>query len=528
MNPLEAVGFAQILLPVFICLAFILVSCGKTSTPSGALPEKAEVVSAPRTVDRIVLTNGGVIEGKLVEETPEMVRIEWRGGVVGFGRNEIQAIERGAARGAGGSKDGLYVPAFESGKPKESEWPEGAEHLIYKTNGERIEGRIVKKSKDILTVRQQFKEGGAAEIDLDLEKVEKIELWPPEKEAGDRFKELQGHYSSLKLIRNGYYHVLTSEQDPAELKFYLKSLNQFYHDFLLHFFDLIDRSKPHEPLDVLIFGTRTEFERVLKEIGFNLKSNPIGFYHFHAKKLVFYNAKTEAAVQARLTGAREFQSKMEKLSSEVEAKYGSAAGSVRGQIQEAAGEAARDELLTMADAGVRTGHVIRHEGGHQLFHLLGMTPVETYQGGWLVEGLAVYCETKPIGDIHHDRLMELRFAIERDELMPLEYLINFGRGTDFHKMDPLYAYLAYAESWAFIYFLMQDQYRDRFLNYVRDLSKQGPEFNAPKDRELLEKHLGKSVKEVEQEFTAAAKKWMLEFTDEKTYQDYRLRLVAAT
>ena len=515
---------------VFICFPFLFIGCEKISQTGTVLPPKASVVSTPQTVDRIVLTNGGIIEGKLVEEAPEMVRIEWQGGVVGFQRGEIQSIEKAAAPvgGAGSSKDGLYVPTFQPEKSAELEWPKGADHLIYMANGERIGGRILKKSKEALTVRQQFEEGGAAVIEINLDKVEKIELWPPDKEAGERFRVFQEHYPLLKLIQRGYYHVLTSEQDPVDLKLYLNSLDQFYHDFLLHFFDLFDLSKQHEPLDVIIFGTRDEFEQTLKEIGFNLKSNPIGFYHFQAKKLVFYNAKSETAVQNSLAKSRAFQSKMAELSSEVETKYGSQGNALQNQIGAAADQAARSELQIMADIRSRTGHVLRHEGGHQLFHLLGILPAEIYQGGWLVEGLAVYCETTPIGDIHTERLMELRFAIERNELMPLEYLMNFGRGGDFHKMDPLYAYLAYAESWAFVYFLMQDQYRELFLNYIRDISKQGPDFNTQKDRELFEKHLGKSLKELEQEFVAAAKKWVSEFTDENTYQEYRLSLMKAT
>jgi len=71
-----------------------------------------------------------------------------------------------------------------------------------------------------------------------------------------------------------------------------------------------------------------------------------------------------------------------------------------GQFTRAKEDSEERELKFMAQVGAQNLRVIRHEGAHQLFHLFGITPLEVYAGGWLIEGLAVYCETEPIGQVH--------------------------------------------------------------------------------------------------------------------------------
>jgi len=58
-------------------IVFIFTSCDK-------LPGEADVEAKPegRVVDRVTLASGGVIQGKIVEETEEGLRIDWQGGIV--------------------------------------------------------------------------------------------------------------------------------------------------------------------------------------------------------------------------------------------------------------------------------------------------------------------------------------------------------------------------------------------------------------------------------------------------------------
>ena len=123
--------------------------------------------------------------------------------------------------------------------------------------------------------------------------------------------------------------------------------------------------------------------------------------------------------------------------------------------------------------------------------------------------------------------MELRYELEQHELMPLEYLLNFAQGMGLHKLDPAYARLAYAQSWAFIHFLMHKGYREGFFNFLREYRTQGAEYDSGAEQKLLEKHLGNDLKAVESEFSPYVKDLIKHSVDEKTYDEYRLHLVTA-
>jgi hypothetical protein len=232
--------------------------------------------------------------------------------------------------------------------------------------------------------------------------------------------------------------------------------------------------------------------------------------------LVFYNAKTDFGVQVGLAQMRSEQQRLDQL----QVQYGP-----RGDMEQVKEETARQELQLMASVGSRNIHVIRHEGGHQLFHVLGVTPLEVYAGGWLIEGLAVYCEPSPIGGLHQEKLMLLRYEFEKGDLMPLDYLLNFARGTGFHSMDPLYANVAYAQSWVFIYFLMEQGYRERFFNFLVEMRTKDEAYDAFAEKVLLEKHLGKTLKEIEAEFYPYVKKLTETTVDEAAYSDYRYAVI---
>lgn len=284
---------------------------------------------------------------------------------------------------------------------------------------------------------------------------------------------------------------------------------------------MIHLDLPAEPLDVIILGTRQEFDTLLAEIGYNEKSTLVGFYHFKAKKLVIYDVKTGADIQMGLAQADAIEEALEVVKTQYDER-------VHAQINEAKKMVQGYELRILGMAHSEGVRVIRHEGGHQLFHMLGITPENVYSGGWLIEGIATYCEPDPIGGIHVERLMLLRYELERSDLMPLEYLLNFARGTELHRMDPLYANVAYAQSWAFIYFLMTQGYKEPFFNFLKEMRQQGKDYDSNGERLLLEKHLGKNLKEIEQEFSRFVKQLIRDFVDEEAYQDFRFRVIQST
>jgi hypothetical protein len=62
--------------------------------------------------------------------------------------------------------------------------------------------------------------------------------------------------------------------------------------------------------------------------------------------------------------------------------------------------------------------------------------------------------------------------------MPLQYLLSIQNGAGIRKLqDPNYTLLGYAQSWAFIHFLME-KYPEGFLGYIREVMAAGKDHNA--------------------------------------------------
>ena len=205
-----------------IMVCFVIPACGKkdagTDQKISPKPAQAPEPAKKKTpVDRITLTNGGIIEGKIVEESPTMVRINWQGGIVGFSRAEIQSVEHAvSADSKTVTKDGVFVPAFESENQKKNSWPKGARHRVLLKNGEVVGGEIAQKTDQAFTVRQKLDEGGQVTLELPLERVEQIDLWqpqsgeprsdanlpngPPKLDSEDRFEALKKQFLGLKMI----------------------------------------------------------------------------------------------------------------------------------------------------------------------------------------------------------------------------------------------------------------------------------------------------------------------------------------
>ncbi len=540
---------------VFWCAGALFTGCDQAPFAPKQSPERAvaPISAAPKEIDRITLKTGGVIEGKIVDEYGGKVTMAWQGGEVGFHAGEIAKIERNLqiVPGETGSGDGLILPEM---KEPESAWPAGARQLLRLKTGEILGGELEGKSKEAFILRQRFEEGGSAVVEVPMERVSRIELWKPLPEMSDSLRQFHEAHPGLKYTRKGNYQILTSERDPADLRFYLNVLDRFFQEFVVHFFELIDFNQEPRPLDVIFLGTRGEFDEMLRQIGFRFQTTPAGFYHYQSGHLVFYNAKTDPALLRGRVEARALREKMEQISGEPGSMAGVDVQKTRGSAERIADQAARNELRIMAAARARTTQVVRHEGGHQLFDYFRITPFDLspgrvfsgigsheprevaegeelltdgnfYQGAWLVEGLAVYCETDPIGDVHPERLAHLRFALEENTLLPLEFLTNFSRGTGIHELDRIYANLSYSQSWAFVYFLMQAEYRARFFDFIRASRDQTGVLDAAGEQALFEQIVGKSFRELNPEFTVFAENLVKAHVDDTEYEAYRLNFL---
>ncbi len=136
---------------------------------------------------------------------------------------------------------------------------------------------------------------------------------------------------------------------------------------------------------------------------------------------------------------------------------------------------------------------LRHEGAHQLAYSYGLHSSEGVEHLWLVEGLAQYCETSPIGQLQPQHMATLVEALQQGRLIPWLELVNTHTTADLENYE---AEVAYAQSWLLFHTLMQPAFRPRLNQYIRNLQAISPGDLGKARSELLDAHLGIPLIEV--------------------------------
>lgn len=506
---------------IVFTLIFFLPACGKIKIGKTTL-------ETPSSFDTILLKNGGLIQGRIVRETPDEIEIKWQDGVVGFKKSEVVSIKRNDTEFQG--EAGVVMPE-PKGDEKDLEDP-ATYPRVYLKKGEIKKGASLKRSLNAVILVEKLEGGGAVEFEFPLSEIEKIMLWPPaESEPTHDFKEIEKAYPSFRVNEKPHYFIL-SDDDPLDLNFYMKALEQFYQEFLIYFLDFLKKDYEQRFLQAVIFGQHVDFQQLLQNSGFPEKSNILGFFSPENQILFLYNIKSVEMINRYLHKSSDIEEQIKDKVDIIAKRYSGGddirESRIKGEGERILERLEKDRVHVEGEAREETVKTIRHEGAHQLLYEFGVHRKKGRQGAWLVEGLASFCEPPEIGEVHLTRLMELKFQLEDHHLMPLEYLLSFAAGADIHKLEPAYISLGYAQSWAFVHFLMTGPYRDGFLNYVREVAAvQEKNFDEKQDAALLEKNLGKSVKEIEKEFIPYVNGLIKDQVDPAKYEDFRLRMVLA-
>lgn len=122
-------------------------------------------------------------------------------------------------------------------------------------------------------------------------------------------------------------------------------------------------------------------------------------------------------------------------------------------------------LAIYAQWGVRTAEDLRHEVSHGYLHAaLPGLPL------WLDEGLAEYFEVpRPQQGLNRPHAEQLVARIEQGDWRPnMKRLESIGSAADLTQLD-------YAESWAWVYFLLETngERRELLREYLRSLREEG-------------------------------------------------------
>src|SRR5262245_17644521 len=280
-------------------------------------------------------------------------------------------------------------------------------------------------------------------------------------------RQLQGELAGFKVHKTRNYLIAynTSEVYAQWVGALFERLNAGFYNFWktagaeLH--------EPEFPLVALLFKDQASYEQYARR---DLGSPPgsiFGYYSLTTNRMTTYD----------LTGVEE-----------------AGGAKTAGRIQ---------QILSQPKAE-RTVATIIHEATHQLSFNSGLQVRFTEMPFWLSEGLAIYFESpdlenskgwKKIGSVNRVNLLHFRKSLASRP--PLASLLT----DDKRFRDPKLSADAYAEAWAFTYFLIRTR-RDAYVKYLHALARRPLNVYLEPDERLKEfqQFFGGDLKALETEF----------------------------
>ncbi len=234
-----------------------------------------------------------------------------------------------------------------------------------------------------------------------------------------------------------------------------------------------DVHEPKAPLAVLVFSDRDSYLRYAKkELGPG-GTNAIGYYSFQTNRIAMYD----------LTGMQELRRQNTK----------------RGRLSDITA------LLNQPSAEPLVATIV-HEATHQISFNCGMQTRYADNPVWLSEGLAVFFETPDlsssrswsgIGKVNYSRWDLFRKNFSNGKVPLLKDLI----ATDDRIRNPGTAVDAYAEAWAWNYFLIT-WHTEEYAAYLKTLSAKPQLVQDDPETRLADfrRHFGNDLDELQKEF----------------------------
>lgn len=303
---------------------------------------------------------------------------------------------------------------------------------------------------------------------------------------------LLAQFPSLRVTESGQYRVLSDASD-AEVRHVVQLLDELHAQFRQQFAALLDPGQCPGNIRVVFFSHADDYRAYAQRVAPALAGSD-GCYDSTENRLAILNqAGNPAFARAR----QQIEVRQQRL-----ARWTTPDATQRLQASARLSEW-RDTVASEARAS--TDRLIRHEGAHQLFHAYGIESKFPVEPTWLTEGLAQYCETAPLGASHPPLVNNLVRARDAGTLIPLATLLNHRDPAGFFALGNGHTELAYAESWALTYFLMQPDRCygfENFIRHYRDLRLPSAAV-AEQQRDpaaVLAEHLGTSLPALESQW----------------------------
>ena len=485
----------------------------------------------------VYLKNGNAMSGIITHEDPQKIVVNWQGGEIALGRNEIAKIERDQHKLQG---DGIVIAPTEDPSEK---WSYKNNPVVKLTNGQVIDASVSEVKGETVVLKQDLGEGAYAEHDIEKKRIESLEFKPIRNEESKKIEaKLKEQFPKMRFHQLGMITLITDSEGSA-----LKNLKQILRDQeIVLYFDFADLLKNHQPKFqhyVVVFDRISDyFEYALTDgipawlcpgyfsptekilFMMNLGGQEITDSIYQVVKGVRDVVNDQANAIKHVAGSRR-DAQIEGLAHDFNAKWETAMAYLSG---------------IYTDISVVT---LRHEFTHEFLHDWGLQTIivsemkekddalikkkkELFEtkdikkkkellmkilemrrnsdqdikieasNSWFVEGLAEYEATTAVGERNDMRLYELKEARRKKELWPIEQLTVYKMGS-FPGVTASSALSAYAQSWSFVGFLMKN-YRKEFLSYLERMTREKP--SKDDDLKWLIEALGKDLHVIEKEW----------------------------
>lgn len=369
-------------------------------------------------------------------------------------------------------------------------WPT---HRLITTAGEEHLIRILFESPESISV--QFSFGGKSRVTREINRSDILSLesyTEPIPRITWRDVRFQMDFPTFELLHHGPYTILTDAPYFQVIET-ARVLDRLYQQYMEIFSPLVQARRSQQSLQVLFFSNEEDFARSVARSSPEMEGSA-GFYSPLEDRMVVFNQYHSAfARQMRSEINAELANLIENSRSSEERR---SLEQTRFRVEEQIRRRGQQETLA----------TLRHEAAHHLSYTYGVHSWFHAENGWLIEGLAVYFESDPPGEItptHLNTLINLR---ESGRIPPLAQLINIRKPSGFEAELPgLKSYEAYALSWVLFRYLMQESRRDAFftyLQYIRDPAHLRQLVNISREK-LLARHMGTTPEALEQAWLQA-------------------------
>jgi len=314
-------------------------------------------------------------------------------------------------------------------------------------DGRVLDGRIVSETLSSIRFRDGFGYSGYSVESYRRANVLGVETLPAASfQVSAQDVRFSAEFPQFHFVKSPPYTIVTDES-YGEVQKILGVLTNLREQFRSTFGPLIKQDAELQGIHVVFFGSDESFRHyALRAAPFFI--NSAGFFSSGENRLALLNQ----------LGSSHYAQARNHLDERARAFDGNS---------DAGQQLATLRSDITSEAKSINERVIRHEGAHQLFHAYHIQSRYGLEPTWLTEGLAQYCETPDIGHYHTvlaDRVIRARKA---GRLLPLKTLLNHRDASGFFAFHEGDIELAYAESWALVYRLMQDDSRAKFFDYLK-------------------------------------------------------------